>query len=96
MSARWQLFTRPAPEALERILRTVRARGFLVREFQVLPQVALQDGYRVRLAVDGARDPAPLRRQLEKLWDVEQVLEAVPEGEGRAAVTAEETQVAVA
>ncbi|EHQ51777.1 acetolactate synthase 2 regulatory subunit [Ectothiorhodospira sp. PHS-1] len=78
MSHQFQLFARPAEGSLERILRTVRARGFEVQDMNV----RLEGGrYHVRLRVGGRRDTGMLARQLEKLWDVEHLaaLQAAPE-----------------
>lgn len=70
MNPQFQLLARPADGSLERILRTVRSRGFEVRDMHVRLD---DDGHRyhVRLKVSGSRDPAMLARQLEKLCDVE-------------------------
>jgi acetolactate synthase II small subunit len=62
---------RPAPGALERLLRVIRFRGFAVDSMSVAP---LESGrHAVALRVTGHRAPENLLAQLEKLVDVEQV-----------------------
>lgn len=72
MNHRLELLARPADAALERILRTVRARGFQVCDLQA--NLEADDGhYRLCLSVSGSRDVGMLVRQLQKIWDVEAV-----------------------
>ncbi|WP_226911418.1 acetolactate synthase 2 small subunit [Gallaecimonas mangrovi] len=54
---------RPAPAALERLLRTVRHRGFEMTQMQWQPEG-------VRLSVKHEQPLSHLTRQLEKLADV--------------------------
>ncbi|HEX7342401.1 MAG TPA: ACT domain-containing protein [Rhodanobacteraceae bacterium] len=58
--------------ALRRVLGTVEHRGFRVLACRVLTDAAGQE-YRVHMQVEGARDPALLVRQLQRLHDVRDV-----------------------
>lgn len=85
MNHRLELLARPADAALERILRTVRARGFQVCDLQANLEA---DGYyRLCLSVSGSRDVGMLVRQLQKIWDVEAVTTAEATGPRPVALT---------
>ncbi|MDC0662751.1 ACT domain-containing protein [Marinobacter sp. SS21] len=59
------------PAALERVCQVVRIRGFEVTEVNA----SLQDtGWRIALTVRGSRSLDMLRKQLEKLHNVERVV----------------------
>ena len=73
MSHQLQIIARATPGALERILRTLRVRGFELHHLAVELDAAAQR-YRLQLRVEGARALSMLERQLEKLVEVEQLL----------------------
>jgi acetolactate synthase regulatory subunit len=54
--------------ALVRLLGLVQRRGFAIADIATAPAEA--GVWRVRLALESARDPGPLARQIEKLYDV--------------------------
>lgn len=58
------------PAALERLLQTVRIRGFHVQNMDVNKQAHI---LKVRLTVVGARSPDLLMRSLERQHDVESI-----------------------
>ena len=73
MSHQLQILARNAPGSLERILRTVRVRGYALCGLDVELDEA-RGRYQLQLRVRGERPLDPLLRQLEKLVDVEQLL----------------------
>jgi acetolactate synthase regulatory subunit len=68
--------------ALLRLLGLVQRRGFEIADIATAPAEA--GVWRVRLELESVRDPGPLARQIEKLYDVVAV-DAV--GSGSAPVT---------
>jgi acetolactate synthase II small subunit len=71
-----RLLLRPAEGALLRLLGTVQRRGFELAAVRTTPQA---DGalWLVELQLaPGPRDVANLRRQIEKLYDVERFVDA--------------------
>ena len=76
MSETLHLLLRPAEGALLRLLGTVQRRGFELAAVRTTPQA---DGalWLVELRIaPGPRDVGNLRRQIEKLYDVERFVDA--------------------
>ena len=82
MTTRLTLLLRPAEGALLRLLGTVQRRGFELAGIraQAQPEAGL---WRVELDLaQGSRDVANLRRQIEKLYDVDSLLDESPVADG--------------
>lgn len=77
MSHQLQILARSAPGSLERILRTVRVRGFELSGMSLELDEA-RGRYHLHLRLRGERPLGLLERQLEKLPDVEQLLALHP------------------
>lgn len=68
MTARFEIRLHQAEGAVLRTLGLIQRRGFTIREIRLEPGPGHQ---RLRLALaDSTRDPAVLRRQIERLHDV--------------------------
>ncbi|MCG8442860.1 MAG: ACT domain-containing protein [Caulobacterales bacterium] len=79
MSARFAITLSEAEGAAIRVLGLVERRGWTIHAATLEPP----NGGKRRLALiarprDGARDPRVLRRQLERLFDVEAVIVEMP------------------
>ncbi len=78
MTTRLTLLLRPAEGALLRLLGTVQRRGFELAAIrtEAQPEAGL---WRVELDLAlGSRDIANLRRQIEKLYDVDSLIHEPP------------------
>lgn len=62
-----------SPEILERLLRTVRHRGFGLIECSMQYRAQAPNQILIQLEVESERPIEQLKRQLLKLWDISQV-----------------------
>lgn len=72
MSHQFEIIARDVPGSLERILRTVRVRGFELLRLNMERENGEPLYCRLHLQVEGERCPQMLERQLRKLVDVRQ------------------------
>lgn len=72
-----KLFVRQSTGSLERILRLVRQRGFVVN-YCLAKEEQLEDGMSITLNLSGSRPKENLFHQLNKLIDVVEVYQPNP------------------